>query len=54
MYEDITHLIREVLVAHDGTCLDDAEERDRLAAVLATALLDLLAHPKAEGDRCSC
>ena len=54
MIEKLEHRILVVLRQFDGLCLDVEEEREQLATALATALLDLLAHPTEEGDRCSC
>ena len=51
MNHEIRRLILAVLRQHDGICLDNEEERERLADGLVEMLLDLLAHPTEEGAR---
>ena len=51
MNHEIRRLVLAVLRQHDGICLDNEEERERLADGLVEMLRDLLAHPTEEGAR---
>ena len=53
MIEKLEHRILVVLRQFDGLCLDVEEERELLAAALATAVLNPPTHSTEEGERCS-